>query len=130
MNYGKVGRRRLVLLVGVGSELEAALGFTSVSFPRVLGEVCPSLPTTAAPRACCRSLWCKSIPVWGSLCPPAEQVGARRVWAQGWVWDGRSAASLEVCEGGTVASLGTWRAQARNGALPCFPPSPHAWMGA
>lgn len=127
MNYGKVGRRRRVLLAGVGSELEAALGFTSGSFPRVQ---CPSFPTTAATRACCRSLWCKSIPLWGSLCPPAEQVGACRVLARGWMWDGCSAARLEVCEGGTAASLGTWRAQARNGALPCFLPSPHAWMGA
>lgn len=136
MNYGKVGRRRRVLLARVGSELEAALapwGFTSSSFPWVLGKVCPSVPTTASIRACWRSLWCKSIPVWGSLCSPAEQVGARTVngavLARGWMWDGCSAASLEVCEGGTAASLGTWRGQARNGALPCLSPSPYARMG-
>lgn len=134
MNYGEVGRRRRVLLAGVGSELEAALaprGFTSGLLPWVLGKVCPSLPTTAAIRACWRSLWCKSIPVWGSLCSPAEQVGARRVngavLAQGWMQDGCSAASLEVCEGGTAASLGTWRGEARNGALPCFPLMP-GWV--
>lgn len=134
MNYGEVGRRRRVLLAGVGSELEAALaprGFTSGLLPWVLGEVCPSLPTTAAIRACWRSLWCKSIPVWGSLCSPAEQVGACRVngavLARGWMQDGCSAASLEVCEGGTAASLGTWRGEARNGALPCFPLMP-GWV--
>lgn len=134
MNYGEVGRRRRVLLAGVGSELEAALaprGFTSGLLPWVLGKVCPSLPTTAAIRACWRSLWCKSIPVWGSLCSPAEQVGARRVngavLARGWMQDGCSAASLEVCEGGTAASLGTWRGEARNGALPCFPLMP-GWV--
>lgn len=120
MNYGEVGRRRRVLLAGVGCGLEARRGFSSGSFPWVLGKVCPSLPTPAAIRERWRSLCCKSIPVWGSLfsgragwCTQSE----RGRLGVGWVLS----ATLEVCEGGTAASLDTWRGQARNGALPCFP---------
>lgn len=124
----KLGGEERVLLAGVCSELE--LGFTSGSFPRVLGKVVPLTPHQNSDQGVLEEPLVQTHPTLGQFVFPSRagwcSQGGRGSFGTGlgvgWVL------SLEGCEGGAAAPLGTWRGQARNGALPCFPPPPYAWM--